>query len=231
MPRFTDLSAIPPMESLQYTEKYSRQRLDGLRFAGDPLADAVATELHANHGGLTNIHDLLSTVREKAETCEGAGGDIFRDFLASIAVVPAWAEQKQVGCLLKVAIDRKALTHVCRLPRQIERGQTVHAMHTPFMGISLFSGSLVGGAVFSNAAIVTALAGNVTSDPTRRITETGMLLASLAFPGSLMTAGSEAHDSLTRVRLLHAALRHWLPRSRKETFKRGALVGSVCGAA
>ena len=59
----------------------------------------------------------------------------------------------------------------------------------------------MGGAVFSNAAIVTALAGNMTSDPTRRVTETGMLLAALAFPGSLVHAGSEAHDSLTRVRL------------------------------
>ncbi len=36
---------------------------------------------------------------------------------------------------------------------------------------------------------------------------------SLAFPGSLLEQGQEAHDSLTRVRLLHGALRHWLPRS------------------
>merc|ERR1719336_1780136 len=40
-----------------------------------------------------------------------------------------------------------------------------------------------------------------------------MLLVSMAFPGSLFEAGAEAHDSLTRVRLLHSALRHWLPRS------------------
>ena len=40
-----------------------------------------------------------------------------------------------------------------------------------------------------------------------------MLLAALAFPGSLVDQGSEAHNSLTRVRLLHSALRHWLPRS------------------
>ena len=40
-----------------------------------------------------------------------------------------------------------------------------------------------------------------------------MILAALAFPGSLVDPGSEAHESLTRVRLLHAALRHWLPRS------------------
>jgi len=40
-----------------------------------------------------------------------------------------------------------------------------------------------------------------------------MLLHAIAIPGSLVDAGKEAHDSLTRVRLLHAALRNWLPRS------------------
>ena len=32
------------------------------------------------------------------------------------------------------------------------------------IGLSLFSGSLVGGAQFSNAAIVTALAGNINNE-------------------------------------------------------------------
>ena len=117
MAHVTDLFSIPEIDSLRYTPKYSRERLDSLRFDGDPLADLVAAELHSNHGGLTNIHDLLSTVREKAETCEGVGGDIFREFLSSIAAVPSWADEAK-----------------------IERGQRIHAVHTPFMGISLFSG-------------------------------------------------------------------------------------------
>ena len=60
---------------------------------------------------------------------------------------------------------------------------------------------------------MTALAGNLSNDPVRRVRETGLLLSALALPGSLLKAGSAAHDSLTRVRLLHAALRRWLPRS------------------
>jgi len=156
---------------------------------GDPLADNVASTLHEHHGGLTNIHDLLSTVHEKAKI-PGPEGHVFRNFLAETAKIPSWAD-----------------------PDKIARGQRIHCVHTPFMGLSLFSGSLVGGGQFSTAAIVTALAGNITTDPTRRINETGMLLMALAFPGSLLEQGSEAHDSLTRVRLLHSALRHWLPRS------------------
>lgn len=176
---------IPPRSSLRYTDKFSKHKLDSMRVMGDPLADAVAAELHAT-GGLVGIHDLLSSVRTRAELPEGR---VFREFLEQTARVPEWR-------------DRKA----------VERGQRLHAVTYPFQGISLFSGSLVGGAQFSNAAIVTALAGNITTDPTRRITETGMLLAALALPG-MLEVGGRAHDSLLRVRLLHAALRNWLPRT------------------
>lgn len=188
--RRTDLKHIPRRASLTYTERFSKERLDNFRLLGDPLADDVCTELHAKHGGLKNIHDLLATVRSKAENVAGEEGNIFRNFLARTRGIPSWADRAM-----------------------IERGQHVHAVHLPFMGLSLFAGSLVGGAQFLTAATVTTLAGNITTNPTRRIDETGMLLAALAFPGSLFEAGSEAHDSLTRVRLLHGALRHWLPRS------------------
>jgi len=174
---------------LHYTKRYPKDRLDSLRLRGDDLADMVATELHSNHGGLTKINDLLGIVHEKSEV-PGERGDVFRKFLEHSRAKPPWADKDKIA-----------------------RGQRVHAVHMPFMGLSLFSGSLVGGSQFATAAVVTALAGNITSDPLRRINETGLLLAALAFPGSLFDAGSEAHDSLTRVRLLHGALRHWLPLS------------------
>lgn len=197
-PRRTNLKAIPPRASLRYTARWPKARLDAIRLQGDPPADRVAAELHDHHGGLTRIHDLLSTVRRLAAEEPGSRGAVFREFLEHSALVPTWA-------------DRAA----------IERGQRLQAVHLPFMGLSLLSGSLVGGAVYSTAAAVTALAGNLTADPTRRVNETGLLLGALAFPGSLVDAGSEAHDSLTRVRLLHAALRHWLPRSGRLERHRG----------
>lgn len=186
----TDLTTIPPRSSLCYTKKYSKDRLNSLRLLGDPTADDIARILDEDYGGLKNIHDLLSTVRKNAKLSDAEGGNIFRKFLKTTSILPKWVD-----------------------PEKIKRGQRVHAVHTPFMGLSLFSGSLVGGGQFRTAAVVTALAGNITTDPTRRITETGMLLASLAFPGSLLHPGSQAHDSLTRIRLLHSALRHWLPKS------------------
>ena len=185
--RRTNLKVIPPRSSLRYTETFSEARLSALRLRGDPPADAVAEALHQAQS-LTQIHDLLTTTRARARphdpTCP------LQRFLTLAAAVPAWVR-----------------------PALIARGQRVHCTLYPFQGLSLFSGSLVGGSQFSNAAVVTALAGNITSQPTRRIRETGALLAGLALPGSLLHPGGIAHDSFTRVRLLHAALRHWLPRS------------------
>eukprot|EP00451_Oxyrrhis_marina_P003532 CAMPEP_0204276970 /NCGR_PEP_ID=MMETSP0468-20130131/29033_1 /ASSEMBLY_ACC=CAM_ASM_000383 /TAXON_ID=2969 /ORGANISM="Oxyrrhis marina" /LENGTH=423 /DNA_ID=CAMNT_0051253679 /DNA_START=26 /DNA_END=1297 /DNA_ORIENTATION=+ len=188
--RRTDLSRIPRRSDLKYTDRFSVEKLSAFRICGDPLADDVANELHERHGGLTKIHDLLTTVRAKAAECTGPEGDVFRKFLAESARVPDWADREM-----------------------IERGQRVHTIHTPFIGLSLFAGSLVGGAQYPVASVVTVLAGNITTDPLRRLNETGSLLQALAFPGSLVDAGCEAHESLTKVRLLHAALRNWLPRS------------------
>ena len=194
----TCLRDIPARKSLTYTPKYNKGYLDSLRLRGDPMADQVAACLHSKHGGLTNIHDLLTRVRDLAGSKTTPDTEVFREFLASSAQIPEWADAAM-----------------------IERGQRVHAYLHPLIAVSLFAGSLVGGSQFRTMAVVTALAGNITTNPTRRIDETGSLLAAMAFPGSLLHPGSEAHDSLTRVRLLHGALRHWLPRSGRLEQHRG----------
>lgn len=185
-----NLKAIPKREQLKFTEKYTKELFDQYRRTGDQLADKCCQELQTKHGGLVNIHDLLGTVKEKA-LLPGPDGQPFRDFLKDAEIPPSWVTPE--------------------IERQIYRGQEVQAMFTPFMGIALFSGSLLGGSMFRNAAVVTALAGNISSDPTRRIKETSILIASLGLPGSLFRPGQIAHDSMTRVRLLHGALRAWLP--------------------
>ncbi len=94
----------------------------------------------------------------------------------------------------------------------VKRGQRVLTVHSGSMGQSLFTGSLVGGSLFKSASIVTALAGNLSTDPNRRVTETALIIAHLMFVGSLIPGG-KAWESLVRVRLLHSALRYWLPSS------------------
>jgi hypothetical protein len=121
---------IVPRSELRYTERFSKERLSDFRRMGDEVADRVAAEIHEHHGGLTNIHDLLSTVQEKAEL-EGPQGEVFREFLSKSAEIPAWANRKK-----------------------IERGQKLHAVTYPAQGLSLFAGSLVGGAQFSTASVL-----------------------------------------------------------------------------
>jgi hypothetical protein len=175
----------------KFTEKYSKARLDGMRQRGDELADRVVADLHATHG-LVNIRDLLNTVKSRAQ--DPMQSQIYRDFMADTLRMPSWVDVNKV-----------------------ERGQQVQAAYSIPMGVSLFAGSLVGGAMFQSAAMVTAQAGNLTANPTTRVTETALIIAHLAFPGELVNVTGKAREALTRVRLLHGGLRHWLVASKRYT--------------
>lgn len=187
MTNVLDLSQLPPLgvtprlHELRYVAPYTEDALDRWRTVGDPLADRVLAGLAAD-GPLKNMHDLLGAVREKA-----ARGDAdCHAFLAHVNTVPAWA-------------DFAAM----------EKGQRLLASYAPFMGVSLFAGSLVGGAVFQKMAMVTAMTGMLSGSATQRLTETVAMVIRLAFPGQLVP-GERGHETMARVRLLHAAIRRFL---------------------
>lgn len=187
------IGKIPKKNELYYNDKYSEDKLTYYRTIGDPTGDAVIESLHKKYG-LTNIFDLLNTVKEKAklENINKSKDRIFNDFLDEASYIPDWVNLEEVRI-----------------------GQRLFAKLTPFMNLSLLCGSLVGGSNFTNAAVTTLLAGNF-NDPTRRIEETGVLLSWMAFEGEL-EPGKKAHESLCRVRLLHSGLRHWLVSSKRYT--------------
>src|SRR5262245_21890804 len=142
--------ALPPLHvrprfcDLEYLAPYTERALDGWRTVGDPLADDIVTVL-ASEGPLKGIHDLLGIVRSRA----AAGDSRCRQLLDEATVVPDWA-------------DFSAMT----------KGQRMIASYAPFMAASLFSGSLVGGAMFHKAALVTSMTGMFSGNPTQRLTET-----------------------------------------------------------
>jgi hypothetical protein len=175
------LGSIPEVASLRYTERYSESYLDSLRGRGDPLADRVVAELAAS-GELRNFHDLLGEVRRRA--AEGSAS--CQELLRVSREVPAWA-------------DFAAM----------ETGQRIIAAFPIHMGISLFAGSLCGGAVFQKMTIVTAMTGMLRGASNRRLSETSKMVVGMAFPGAL-EPGGRGHELLVRVRLLHAALRRFL---------------------
>lgn len=175
------IGQIPELASLSFTERFSAERLDGLRAQGDPLSDRVVAELAAA-GKMDRFHDLLGEVRARAAT----GNVACRELLDAGRVVPPW-------------MDFAA----------IEAGQRMIAAFPVHMGISLFAGSLCGGAVFQKMAIITGMTGMFSGQPRRRLDETVKMVVGMAFPGSL-APGGDGHELLLRVRLLHSALRRFL---------------------
>jgi hypothetical protein len=179
--------ALPPLHvrprfrDLEFIAPYTEAALDGWRAVGDPAADAIVAALAAE-APLTGIHDLLGVVRARA----AAGDSRCGDFLAEACAVPAWAD---FGAMVK--------------------GQRMIASYAPFMAASLFSGSLVGGAMFHKAALVTSMTGMFSGNPTQRLTETTALVTRMAMRGSI-EPGGDAHEVMLRVRLLHAGLRRFL---------------------
>lgn len=187
MTTIPDLSKLPPLgvtprfAELQYIDPWTEETLQQWRTQGDPLGDRVVAALAAE-GALQNMHDLLGIVREKA-----ARGDAdCMAFIAHCNSVPDWA-------------DFAAM----------EKGQRLIASYAPFMGISLFAGSLVGGAVFQKMALVTAMTGMLSGSATQRLTETTAMVTRMAFPGAI-APGGKSHEVLARVRLLHSAIRRFL---------------------
>jgi hypothetical protein len=160
---------------------FSQEALQHWRTIGDPLADRVVAGLAAD-APLKNMHDLLGAVRAKAER----GDTDCNAFIAHCNTVPDWA-------------DFKAM----------EKGQRLIASYAPFMGASLFTGSLVGGSVFQKMTMVTAMTGMLSGSATQRLTETVAMVIRMAFPGEIRP-GHKGHETLARVRLLHSAIRRFL---------------------
>jgi hypothetical protein len=175
------LHVRPRFDELSYVPPYTKEALARWRGVGDPLADAVVADLAAL-GPLGNIHDLLGAVRARARSGDPRAAELLHE----ATTVPAWA-------------DFSAM----------EKGQRLIASYAPWMGISLFSGSLVGGAMFIKMARVTAMTGMFSGKPGQRLTQTTAMVTRMAFPGSVQPGG-EAHEVWLRVRLLHAGIRHLL---------------------
>lgn len=177
---------LKPLEEIEYREPYTEERLQAARHEGDPLADAVLADLYLTVK-VRNPSDMLALVRERAVS----HGGIYKEFLDEANRVPDWVD-----------FDK------------MKQGQRLIAAYGPLMGLSLLTGSLVGGYVFYKAAKVTQFTGRLAmpGDISRRLVETSALVFYMSRPEEVRPGG-KAHDTLMRVRLLHAAIRIWIRES------------------
>ena len=177
------IARIDRLADIELRGRRSEENLQALRHVGDPLADAVIEDLRRTHP-IRNPDDMLAIVRERA----AAGPGVYRDFLEACDEIPDW-------------VDFEAM----------RAGQRLIASAGPLMGISLLTGSLVGGSIYHKAAMVTALTGRLgmPGDISRRLVETAALVFHLSRPDEIRPGG-QAHETLIRVRLLHGAIRQWM---------------------
>ncbi len=177
------LRRLPRLEAIRYTQELSEQRLQAQRSVTDPVADRVIAELRKTQP-IRDIDAMLKTVRARA----ASEGGVYAEFVAACDDVPEWADFDQM-----------------------RSGQRLIASYGPFVGLSLLTGSLVGGYVFKKMSMVTALTGRlgVPGDISRRLQETAALVFYMSFEGEV-EPGGQGHDILVRVRLLHGAIRQWM---------------------
>ncbi len=181
-----DFKRLKPLDQIEYKEPYTEERLQASRQECDPLADAVIADLYLTVK-VRNPNDMLALVRERATS----HGGLYKEFLDDANRVPDWVDFNKMRA-----------------------GQRIIAAYGPLMGLSLLTGSLVGGYVFYKAAKVTQFTGRLAmpGDISRRLVETSALVFYMSRPDEVKPGG-KAHDTLMRVRLLHAAIRIWIRES------------------
>lgn len=135
---------LPTPSDLKFSARFTQEGLKQFRQIGDPIADNCVNELSKD--GLGNIHDLLGVVKARAEN----GEEVFMQFMEEQNGHPEWID-------LNLANE----------------GASVLATYLFVMFNSLLCGSLVGGVMFKQQALITAEAGSFSANPARRVDETG----------------------------------------------------------
>jgi ER-bound oxygenase mpaB/B'/Rubber oxygenase, catalytic domain len=162
--------------------------LDGLRWAGDPSADAVIDEL-ARAEQIRAVSSLLRHVTYNDQPVPEELPLSIGRWLETSGELPAW-------------VDRDRL----------ERGCTVVVEHGPQVCVALATASLV--YCYAGYPGVKALtfSRRLGQDADRRVGETALFVLAVMAPGSLHPGG-DGIRKIQKVRLLHAAIRHLVTRS------------------
>lgn len=126
--------------------------------------------------------NMLAEVEQRARS----EGGIFQSFLEQCHTVPDWVNFEQM-----------------------EAWRHFGHRHSVVAGTVLLAGSLVEGYTLRNANKVLVGTGRLEKDVTRRLYETTQMVWSIGQPGGIRP-GTEGHRILMEVRLLHAAVRHFL---------------------
>lgn len=156
--------------------------LDAKRHRGDPLADAVITELF-DKGEREAVNTLMTTLVRNDGLPPEQLPPIVRDYLAQTSAIP--------------------ITD----PELVRRGERVFGTYGPEMLMVLGFYSLVASYAAKKGVQVLYRTAYLLHRPVRRVFETTQMVVDVMAPGGLEAHGRGVRTA-QKVRLMHAAIRH-----------------------
>ena len=169
-------------------ERWSDAQLDELRQATDPVADAVVQRLFAD-GQIDAVTRLWKALIDNDQVPEPDLPEVVRDYFASTAALPAWADGSQILAgqrfFEKNGLAIVAALHCASLPEAYSCAKGVQVLW---------------------------LNGRLLTDTKRRILETAQMIFDAMAVGGL-EPGGRGIRSVQKVRLMHAAIRCLIQRS------------------
>lgn len=177
--------AVPPSSPspAPSTRSWNDSELEALRSQTDPKADALVAEWFAtNHEAAA--HDFMAGYVYGNHPQHHAVQQAMTNFVADNVELPSW-------------VDRSKIERACEFFG--DWGLEVLLM--------LACSSLPDAYAAHKGVQVLQLSARLETDVKRRLFETAQVIIDVSSPGEL-EVGGRAHDSLRRVRLMHAGIRH-----------------------
>jgi hypothetical protein len=167
--------------------RWTPEFMDKMRTVGDPLADDVVNGIYRDHGVETVNALMLNLVQNDQIVTAGMPPAVL-DYLSKSAVLPTWAD-----------------------PQKLARGSDLFCTYGLEIVFMLFCSSLPYLYANSKGQQVLMLTRRMTDRLHRRIVETAQFVLDVTAPGGFEPNG-HAIRTTQKVRLLHAAIRHFIER-------------------
>lgn len=165
--------------------RWTNDLLDSMRGEGDPLADRLVADLHAE-GRLQAADNFFRSLVTAMEPPRGSMPPSFEAYLEATAP------------------DAFAVDH-----ERLLAGQRLFAQYGPEMSMVLATYSLPASYCAANGVEVLWRTGKLYTNPRRRVLETAQMLIDALQPGGLSLHGAGIRTA-QRVRLMHAGVRFLL---------------------
>lgn len=164
--------------------------LEGMRQVGDPLADAVVTEVVESHG-IGRVNEMMGSLVRNDDIVPDDMPAVVRSYLLETERLPEWADRELIA-----------------------EGERFFDLNWPIIVTLLFCASLPSAYAAAKGAQVLYLTQRLTRNVHRRIFETAQFILDVMAPGGLSGAGRGIR-SAQKVRLLHTAIRHFIEHTPK----------------